>query len=65
MAADAKGPFERVSLRVEEREIPFDRWGDYFYRATVPASAKGETLWLSAERVSGAPLRAGLELVDR
>lgn len=61
VAADSGGPFARVSLRLGEREIPLEPWGDYFFRATLGAQESG-TLWLTAERASGKAVRTRLEL---
>ena len=61
VAADAEGPFARVSLRLGEEQIPLEEWGRYFFRASVPSRESG-TLWLTAERATGETLRASLAL---
>ena len=62
MAADAAGPFKRVRLELDGAEIAFDRWGDYFLRASVTPAQTGSTLRLIAERSTGEPLRSELKL---
>ena len=63
VAADRDGPFARVTLHLDEREVPLEPWGDYFFRAALGASDRG-TLRLTAERTSGEALRSEASLAD-
>jgi hypothetical protein len=68
VAADAQGPFEAVSLDLDGRSIPLERWGDYFVHARIdPATLEGKTptLTLSGERESGETLRTRLQIHAR
>jgi hypothetical protein len=68
VAADAKGPLEAVSLELDGRPVPLERWGDYFVHARIdPASLQGKpaTLTLSGRRESGEILRSRLEIRAR
>jgi hypothetical protein len=68
VAADAEGPFEAVSLELDGRPVPLERWGDYFVHARIdPASLKGNpgTLTLSGMRQGGETLRTRLEIRTR
>ena len=68
VAADAEGPFEAVSLELDGRPVPLERWGDYFVHARIdPASLKGNpgTLTLSGMRQGGETLRTRLEIRAR
>jgi 3',5'-cyclic AMP phosphodiesterase CpdA len=68
VAADAEGPLEAVSLELDGRAVPVERWGDYFVHARIdPAPLRGKTaavtLW--GRRESGETLRARLEIRTR
>jgi hypothetical protein len=39
VAADVSGPFESVELRVAGEPVPFERWGEFFLYAELPAGA--------------------------
>jgi 3',5'-cyclic AMP phosphodiesterase CpdA len=68
VAADVAGPFESVSLELDGRPFPLERWGDYFVHARIdPASLQGKpgTLTLSGMRRSGPTLRTRLEIRAR
>jgi Icc protein len=68
VAADAQGPFTEVSLELDGRPVPLERWGDYFVHARIdPAPLGGETatLTLSGTRESGETLRVQLEIHAR
>jgi hypothetical protein len=65
VAADAEGPFAAVSLELDGRPVPLERWGDYFVHARIdPAALQGKTatLTLSGRRESDETLRSRLEI---
>lgn len=57
VAADVDGPFKSVSLELDGKPLPLERWGDYFFIAKIsPAeiAATGGTLVLEAANVMSA-----------
>jgi hypothetical protein len=68
VAADIDGPLEAVSLDLDGRPVPLERWGDYFLHARIdPSLLRGEsaTLALSGRRRGGETLRTLLEIRAR
>ena len=65
VAADAQGPFKAVSLELDGRSVPLERWGNYFVHARIdPAPLGGETatLTLLGTRESGEPAQRHREV---
>ena len=63
VAADARGPFEEIGLRLNGEALPLERWGDYFARARFAAESLPEgrgTLVLSARDAAGRQRSAAL-----
>ncbi len=51
VAADRYGPFARVDVTVDGAPAPLERWGDYFFRISLPYPAR--TLVITATSVTG------------
>ena len=57
VAADARGPYAEIGLRLNGESLSLERWGDYFARARFDADSLpegGGTLVLSARDATGA-----------
>ena len=59
VAVDRYGKFADVELSVDGEPVPFERWGDYFFRVSLPYPA--ERLVVSATSANGGTTTAELE----
>ncbi len=59
VAVDRYGKFAELELLVDGEHVPFERWGDYFFRVSLPYPA--ERLVVSATSANGETTTADLE----
>ena len=59
VAVDRYGKFAELELLVDGEHVPFERWGDYFFRVSLPYPA--ERLVVSATSANGETTTAELE----
>jgi hypothetical protein len=59
VAVDRYGKFADVEVTVDGEPVPFERWGDYFFRVSLPYPA--ERLVVSATSANGETTTAELE----
>lgn len=58
VAVDRYGPFAKIEVSIDDEPAPFERWGDYFLRISLPYAF--QELVLTATRENGEFVRAKL-----